>query len=319
MDFELTEDQVAIAHALDQLVQRHAEFPVGSSGYALSSAALERDLEASGFRAIARHQDLGALEAVLVIEAVARIPFATEIAASTLVVPMITEREIPGPVALVRAPLGAPVRFLAQGGTALIDTGPDVRVLDLSDVVVEPVRSFFGYPMARLRKQDTEVAAVLDGVAPARFRQWWRLGLAAEITGAMDAALALTVAYVKQRQQFGQPLGAFQAIQHRLSECAVLVQSARMLVREAALSQSPQSCALAAAFAQDAAARLVYDAHQFHGAIGLTLEYPLHYWTYRLRLLQGELGGPAEQGREAAALAWPMAEEIGDPLADRGL
>jgi hypothetical protein len=312
MDFELTEDQAAIAHALDQLVQRHSEVPIGSADYVLTSAALERDLEASGFRSIARHQDLGALEAVLVIEAVARIPFATEIAASALVVPMMTGREIAGPVALARAPLGTPVRFLTEGGTVLIDTGADVRML--SNAAVEPVRSFFAYPMARIRQHDADQAVVLDGVAPTTFRQWWRLGLAAEIVGAMDAALARTVEYVKQRQQFGQPLGAFQVIQHRLSECAVLVQSARMLVREASLSQSPQACALAAAFAQDAAARLVYDVHQFHGAIGLTLEYPLHYWTYRLRLLQGEMGGPAEQGCDAASLLWPMTQAIGDPL-----
>jgi hypothetical protein len=319
MDFELTQDQAAIAQALDQLVQRHSEVPVGSADYALTSAALERDLDASGFRSVARHQDLGALEAVLVIEAVARIPFATEIAASALVAPMITERDITGPIALARAPLGAPIRFLAKGGTVLLDTGADIRILDLSDAAVEPMRSFFAYPMARLRKQDADRVTVLDGVAPDTFRQWWRLGLAAEIVGAMDAALTLAVEYVKQRHQFGQPLGAFQAIQHRLSECAVLVQSARMLVRDAALSASPQSAALAASFAQDAAARLVYDVHQFHGAIGLTLEYPLHLWTYRLRLLQGELGGPAEQGREAAMLAWPITEEIGDPLAERGL
>ena len=62
--------------------------------------------------------------------------------------------------------------------------------------------------------------------------------------------------------------------------------------------------ALAATYAQDAAVRVVYETHQFHGAIGLTLEYPLHYWTNRLRRLQGELGGASQQGSRAAQALW---------------
>jgi hypothetical protein len=45
--------------------------------------------------------------------------------------------------------------------------------------------------------------------------------------------------------------------------------------------------------------------HQFTGAMGLTLEYPLHLWTYRLRALAGELGGASAQERHVAAATWP--------------
>ena len=85
-----------------------------------------------------------------------------------------------------------------------------------------------------------------------------------------------------------------------------------MLTREAAAGRSPESAALAAAYAQEAAAKIVRETHQFHGAIGLTLEYPLHYWTYRLRMLQGELGGPGEQAFEASHLVWKEDEPIPD-------
>ena len=70
------------------------------------------------------------------------------------------------------------------------------------------------------------------------------------------------------------------------------------------VSLSPVDAALAATYAQDAAVRVVYETHQFHGAIGLTLEYPLHYWTNRLRRLQGELGGASQQGSRAAQALW---------------
>jgi hypothetical protein len=53
--------------------------------------------------------------------------------------------------------------------------------------------------------------------------------------------------------------------------------------------------------------RLVTETHQFHGAIGLTLEYPLHFWTYRLKALQGELGGPTAQALAAADQMFPAA------------
>ncbi len=314
MNFDMTEDQQAIQAALDQMVERHGELPVGDPAYVKINPAIERELAGGGFMDIARQEGLGALEAVLLVDAVGRIPYAVEAMASALVVPMLTDRELPGPVALAAAPAQGAIRFLGETGTLLVDAGDVVRVLDLSTVATVAAPSFYGYPFRALDGVDVGAAPVLEGASPETLRQYWRLGLAAEIAGAMDAAIATTVNYVKARKQFGQPLGAFQAIQHRLSECAVFQQGARMLVREAAWSGSPHAAALAAAYAQEAAARVVYDCQQFHGAIGLTLEYPLHYWTYRLRRLQGELGGPVGNATAAADMSWKADEVIGDPF-----
>jgi hypothetical protein len=311
MNFDLTEDQQAIEAALDQLVQRHGELPVGSADYVQTSAALERDLVSGGFRDIARQEGLGSFEAALLIEAAGRIPYAAEVMASSLLAPLVSNEPLDGPVAVAAAPLSRPIRFLAEGGTLLVDTGADVRIVTAPRV--EPVPSFYAYPFGRPLSVDLDKAAVAP-IAADVFRQYWRLGLAAEIAGAMDAALARTVQYVKDRKQFGQPLGAFQAIQHRLSECAVLVKAVQLLVREAACSADPTAAALACAHAQEAAARLIYDTHQFHGAMGLTLEYPLHYWTYRLRALQGELDGASASAGIAADLLWREGEPVGDPL-----
>ena len=62
--------------------------------------------------------------------------------------------------------------------------------------------------------------------------------------------------------------------------------------------------ALAALYAQDAAKRVTYDFHQFLGAMGMTLEHPLHVWTYRLKFLTGELGGRGAQALAAADGLW---------------
>lgn len=312
MDFALTSDQQALDEAFKQLAARYEAVPVGSHGTLARNEDLERELLESGFLNVAREEDFGPLEAVLLVEAMARSPYSVEIAASAIVAPQISAQELPRPLALARTPLNSPVRFLENTGVALIDTGADVRLVDLSRVKIAPVSSTYNYSFGRFLDFDPRTAPVLESVQPETLRKYWRLAIAAEIVGLMAPALEATTEHVKVRKQFGRPLGAFQVIQHRLAECLVLLEGARLLVREAALSGSGESAALAALYAQKAAAKLVHETHQFHGAIGLTLEHPLHYWTYRLRVLQGELGGPGSQALAAGAALWPKRREIRD-------
>jgi alkylation response protein AidB-like acyl-CoA dehydrogenase len=135
-------------------------------------------------------------------------------------------------------------------------------------------------------------------------RQAWRLSIAAEGAGLMRAALDLTIGFVKERRMFKRALGDFQAVQHRLANCERIVTSSYFLAMRAAYTQDPKDAATAALFVQQNIRTVNYDTHQFHGAMGTTLEYSLHLWTYRLKLLQGELGGPAAQARAMAELAW---------------
>jgi hypothetical protein len=312
MDFDLTEDQQALDSAFHQLADRHRELSVGGGAYLQINDAFAADLAASGFLDVAREEGFGALEAVLLVEALAKSPYALEAAASAIVVPQITDRQLPRPVILARTPLNTPLRYLGDKGTALIDTGKDIRVVDLAKARTAPVASSYAYPFGRFVDLDLKSAPVLEGADPEVFRQYWRLAIAAEIVGLMEPAIEMTVEHVRVRRQFGRPLGAFQVIQHRLAECRVLLDGARLLVREAAANGSPESAALAATYAQDAAAKVIQETHQFHGAIGLTLEYPLHYWTFRLRTLHGELGGASEQGVAAAELLWRAETPIPD-------
>jgi alkylation response protein AidB-like acyl-CoA dehydrogenase len=187
----------------------------------------------------------------------------------------------------------------------VIDTD-SVRWGTVTPEIIRPVQSVAAYPLAVLDALPTGARSMAGAEAQA-VRTRALIGLAAEAVGLMRGALDNTVQWVKDRQQFGQPIGNFQAVQHRLAECAVLVRACRWLALRAADTASADDAATALLHAQVAMRRVVTDCHQFAGAMGLTLEFPLHLWTYRLKVLQGEAGGPAAQAARLAAERWPAA------------
>jgi hypothetical protein len=85
----------------------------------------------------------------------------------------------------------------------------------------------------------------------------------------MRAAIAFTTDYVKTRNVFGRPLGSFQAIQHRLSIDVPSAEGAYWTGLRAAWSESPLDAASALLHAQGAVTRVIFDTHQFNGALGL--------------------------------------------------
>ena len=116
----------------------------------------------------------------------------------------------------------------------------------------------------------------------------------------------MTLDYVKRRRQFGRAIGSFQAVQHRLAQCAVAVEGSRWLVYEAASAgraarRRPRPPPRIAA----AAAGLVFaETHQFTGAMGFTREHDLHVWSMRLPALRLEAGGVAGHRRAVADERW---------------
>ncbi len=301
MNFSLTEQQQVAADALGQMLSRFHDASVHTESY-LAGAELDAELEGSGFHDMATDADLGTVSAVDLVIQVARQRPAVEIAASALIRPRLCP-ELPRPLVVVRGT--NPVRFGVGARTALIATEDQVLSLNVEPGDFTPLTTLFAYPLAKLAPQALERAAPITIAGAAELlQQYSEIGLAAEIVGAMQSALHSTVDYVTQRKQFGQPIGAFQAVQHRLAESAVLLESSRWLTFKAADSGAAADAALAAGHALTTARRVVYDFHQFHGAMGLTLEHPLHLWTYRLRALLGELGGAAARFDSAAAAMW---------------
>jgi alkylation response protein AidB-like acyl-CoA dehydrogenase len=301
MNFGLTDDQAGVLAGLDQLLASVAA-PAAEPAHCAWSADLDGKLAEAGFLDVAREDGFGPLEAALVAERVARLPWAVEAAASALVGPALPLPAGDRPIAITDD-AGKPVRFLPMARLLVVDRGEDALVIHVGPAEVEPVETLFAYPYGRLRSLRGLQQQVVADVRTLRRR--WRIAVAAEAAGCMAAGLAQVVDHVKTRQAFGQPLGAFQAIQHRLAMAGETAESTRWLALRAAWSDRDEDAAIACGFAQSRIAQLAYDLHQFCGAMGLTLEFPLHLWTYRLRALAGELGGSSLQSRAAAAAAWP--------------
>jgi alkylation response protein AidB-like acyl-CoA dehydrogenase len=214
---------------------------------------------------------------------------------------MLGERDLPRSIALADGRRGA-IRNLPGARTLILLEDGEARVAELSDAAIETLPSVLGYPFGRLAEPDELVVRSLGAGSGAALAQWWRVALAVEAAGLLQAAFDATIDYVKQRQQFGRAIGSFQAVQHRLAISAQVVSACRWLALRAAESGDASDAAIAALYAQDQMRTVVNDLHQFSGAIGLTLEYPLHLWTYRLKALQGELGGIVGQAEAAVGV-----------------
>jgi len=122
---------------------------------------------------------------------------------------------------------------------------------------------------------------------------------AAQLVGLADAMLQQAVEYAKIRTQFGQPVGAFQALKHQLANCAVAIEFAKPVVWRAAaamqdgLESAPVHVSHAKVAATDAAILTAETAIQVHGAMGYTYEVDLHYWMKRSWALAGAWGSRA--------------------------
>ena len=125
----------------------------------------------------------------------------------------------------------------------------------------------------------------------------------AEMLGAARRCLDMSVEYAKVREQFGQPIGSFQAIRHRCADMLMAAENAHAAVYYAAwaLDAGAEDAAMAAsickAYVSDAARQVCGDAIQVHGGIGFTWEYDLHLYFKRAKALE-PVFGDAEYHRE---------------------
>lgn len=304
MQLSLSEDQSQILDFIDTLAKPYATVPMHDHSLALTSAELDEALIEGGFLDVMAEEELGAATAALVVEKLARLPFAIEAAASALVRPLI-DADLPRPLCLVEeGQLRKPVRFLKEGATVVIVGPSGVRSFTAGADMIRGAQedTLYAYPVAFL----THLPAALTehDVDVAEITRAWRVAVAAEAAGLLAAALQSVVTYVSERKQFGRPLATFQAIRHRLAEDQVMTNGVYWLAIRAAASGERADAAMAVLHAQEAAKRVAYDYHQFLGGMGMTLEHPLHLWTYRLKLLTAELGGRGVQALAAAEALW---------------
>jgi len=303
MDFKLTPDQDALVSAIDKLAQAFEQRPTKFRGWVLASKELEREIEDGGYFDLAQIPELGPLAAAMAVERLARLPYTAEIALSMLVWPQLPG-DWPRPLGLIEN--GRPGRFAVTARTLLVVNDDAISIARPAASEVEPVESLFAYPMGSLKP--TAKRTRFGSTEAANIYKWLRVALASEASGLLHAAIASAADHLTQRKQFGRPLGSFQALRHRMAESAVLAGGVRWLALKAAATQDAGDAALAALHAQESATRVIYDVHQMLGAMGMTLEHPLHLWTYRLKALLSELGG---RGGQAQAVArYSFAGEI---------
>jgi len=142
----------------------------------------------------------------------------------------------------------------------------------------------------------------------ARLLDLGALGIAADSLGGAARALEMAVEYSKVRQQFGRPIGSFQALKHMAAEMVSEVEPSRSLVWYAAyvFDHRPREATRAAAMAKarlgDAYSRTVNRALQMHGGIGFTWEHDLHLWFKRACWNEVAFGDPEYQRERVATI-----------------
>ncbi|WP_219417957.1 acyl-CoA dehydrogenase [Pseudonocardia nigra] len=194
------------------------------------------------------------------------------------------------------------VRFASRASLLLAGgfggAGP-IRVLDFAGASREPVAAVD--PAADLHRiaGATERAVVAD---PAVVETAWLrgvLGAAAALVGLSRRMLEMTVEHVAARQQFGVPIGSFQAVKHHLASALLEVEFAAPAVAAAGAAMATgdpareREVSTAKALASDAALRAARTAIQCHGAIAYTTEYDLHLFAKRAWALAADWGSAA--------------------------
>jgi alkylation response protein AidB-like acyl-CoA dehydrogenase len=197
------------------------------------------------------------------------------------------------------------------------DDGVGAFVVPRADTGVEPVDALDATrPLARTSLDGVRVDAdrVLGEPGPATATAIRRAvelavtALAIEIVGAAQAIFDVTLAYAKEREQFGVPIGSFQAIKHKFADMLIALERARATSYFAALTIAEDddrravAASMAKAAAGDCAALLAKEGIQIHGGIGYTWEHDMHLYVRRVKSDAILLGNAAQHRARVADL-----------------
>jgi len=193
----------------------------------------------------------------------------------------------------------AAVIVLVEDGAARVVAREDADVTPLE--TVDPTRRYAHVEASGAQPAEGDASAALDRAV---------IGVAAELVGVAQRALDMTIAYVKERKQFGTPVGAFQAVGHTAAQMLRDTEGARSATLYAAWTADadaealPLAAAMAKAAASDGARATTASAIQLHGGIGFTWEADVHWLYKRAQLDAAYLGpGASHRARIASLLA----------------
>jgi len=331
MDFGLTEDQREIQrNAHDMLAQRASAAKVREHAEARTTdTELWSEMCELGWPGIAISEEhggmgLGAVELAILAEelgaTVAPVPFLGSVLAATLIEHAGSdaqrERWLPG---LASGEIVGAVGRASDGTAGLVISAPEAQVIvliedDMATVVaaddadiesldaIDPTRSAGRVTISAGAGEPLEgdVRSAIDRAL---------IVIASELVGVSQAALDMTTEYVKERKQFGTPVGAYQAVSHRCAQMLLDTERARVLTSFAswAADAEPERLAEGAAMAKAAASsgakEVTNAAIQMHGGIGFTWEADVHWLFKRAQVSADLLGGAGLHRRRLAGIA----------------
>jgi alkylation response protein AidB-like acyl-CoA dehydrogenase len=286
------------------------------------------DMGVLGLQVPEAHGGLGLteLDLVLLLEESGRVALPDPVVETVAVAaPLLAELADPARAEAWLPPLVA--------GTSIVTTalgGPFVPDADVAELIVaERDGRLVAVPAAAARVvrqpsvdgsrrlftvewSDDDAVVLADGDAAAaalgRALDRGAVAAAAQLLGLGQQMLDLTVDYVKERRQFGVPIGSFQAVKHHLADALLRLEFARPVVHAAAYAlatgdpNAARAASHAKAAASDAAALVGRQALQCHGAIGYTVEYDLHLYLKRVWALAATWGDAAHHRSRVADL-----------------
>jgi len=200
---------------------------------------------------------------------------------------------------IVGAGQGAAVLVLTEGSDGARIVSADQATLERLDLI-DTARAYYRASASGGEALPGDAGAAGDRAS---------VVFAAELVGVAARALDMAVAYAKERQQFERPIGAYQAVSHRLAGMLWEVEEARSLVyyaswvADADPETLPLASSMAKARASDAATTVTHEAIQTFGGIGFTWEHDIHFFLKRARVSAQLLGTPRQHRERVAALA----------------
>jgi alkylation response protein AidB-like acyl-CoA dehydrogenase len=335
MDFGLTDDQRDIQRtARDLLAERakpervreHAE--AGSTDTVLWHELCELGWPGIAIAETHGGQGLGTIELSILCEELGRtlapVPFLPSAMAACVIEqagsPEQRERWLPSlasgeTIGALAGALDGTAELVIGGAEAgvivLIEDDGSGRLLTPADAEVSPVAAIDPTRSAARVSAVGDAGEALEDGCPGLGRAL--VAVSSELVGVCGRALEMTVAYVKERKQFGVPVGAYQAVSHRCAQMLLETEQARSTAAFAAWSADAnpeglaEAAAMAKAAASDAGREVTASAIQAHGGIGFTWEADVHWLFKRAQIDAALLGGA---GRHRARLAAILAEGI---------
>lgn len=281
-------------------------------------AAAWATLEDTGLARLTTAEGAGPAEAAVVLHGLARHAVAAPVAETDLLAAWLARTAgVPVPDAGALTLAVADADGIAHGvpwtraGTAVVAArregdGLRVAVVAPDRLEITAGHNLAGEPRDTVRIPALDDAARCDAAVAEELTRRGAWARCVQIIGALDGAAELTVAYTRDREQFGRPLSRFQAVQHTLAGMAGDIERARATTTLAvaaaadhgfASSQADYAVTLAKVTVGRVVPTVVRAAHQLHGAIGVTIEHRLWSVTNRAHSWVGEFGSTGHHAR----------------------